>query len=69
MKPPSDLDVGLQDGTEDGEYLDLLERALADVLGIPVDRVSIKAKTGEQIESIGRGEALACEAVVLLARS
>ena len=33
LKPPSDLDVGLGDGTEDGEYLDLLERALADVLG------------------------------------
>jgi acetoin utilization deacetylase AcuC-like enzyme len=35
VKPPSDLDVGLQDGTEDGQYLDLLERALADVLGEP----------------------------------
>jgi acetoin utilization deacetylase AcuC-like enzyme len=35
VKPPSDLDVGLQDGTEDGEYLDLLEKALADVLGEP----------------------------------
>jgi acetoin utilization deacetylase AcuC-like enzyme len=32
-KPPSDLDVALQDGTEDGEYLGLLETALADVFG------------------------------------
>ena len=50
-------------------HIDGMRTTLADVLGIPVDRVSIKAKTGEQIESIGRGEALACEAVVLLARS
>jgi len=32
-KPPSNLDVALQDGTEDGEYLGLLETALADVFG------------------------------------
>jgi acetoin utilization deacetylase AcuC-like enzyme len=32
-KPPSDLDIGLEDGTQDAEYLDLLEGALGDVLG------------------------------------
>lgn len=31
-KPPSDLDVGLEDGTGDAEYLALLERHLPDVL-------------------------------------
>ncbi len=50
-------------------HIDKMRAGLADALGIPVDRISIKAKTGERIESIGRGEALACEAVVLLARS
>ncbi len=49
-------------------HIDGMRAKLADVLGIHVDCVSIKAKTGERIEAIGRGEALACEAVVLLAR-
>ena len=31
-KPPSDLDIGLADGTGDAEYLTLLERHLADLL-------------------------------------
>ena len=31
-KPPSDLDVGLEDGTGDAEYLALLERHLPDIL-------------------------------------
>ncbi|HVH68327.1 MAG TPA: histone deacetylase [Gemmatimonadales bacterium] len=31
-KPPSDLDIGLEDGTGDGEYLALLERHLPDLL-------------------------------------
>jgi len=35
LKPPSDLDIALEDGTEDDEYLDLLGRALGDVLGGP----------------------------------
>jgi acetoin utilization deacetylase AcuC-like enzyme len=29
-KPPSDLDINLDDGTADGEYLELLDKALAD---------------------------------------
>jgi len=31
-KPPSDLDIGLDDGTRDDEYLTLLERHLAEIL-------------------------------------
>jgi acetoin utilization deacetylase AcuC-like enzyme len=31
-KPPSDLDLGLEDGVEDEEYLGLLERHLPDIL-------------------------------------
>lgn len=31
-KPPSDLDIGLADGTADGEYLLVLENALADLV-------------------------------------
>ncbi len=32
-KPPSDLDLGLEDGTGDAEYLALLEQHLPDILG------------------------------------
>jgi 2-C-methyl-D-erythritol 2,4-cyclodiphosphate synthase len=39
---------------------------LAAVLGVGLDRVSIKAKTCEGLGAIGRGEAIAAQAVVLL---
>jgi 2-C-methyl-D-erythritol 2,4-cyclodiphosphate synthase len=39
---------------------------LADLLGVPADAVSVKAKTGEKVGHIGRGEALGCHAVVLI---
>ena len=40
---------------------------LAALLGIPVGQVNVKAKTGEHVGHVGRGEAMACHAVVLLA--
>ena len=39
---------------------------LAKILGIPLDHVSIKSKTGEQIGPIGQNKAIACEAIILL---
>jgi len=39
---------------------------LARLLGLPESDVNIKAKTGEHVGPIGRAEAIACEAVVLL---
>jgi 2-C-methyl-D-erythritol 2,4-cyclodiphosphate synthase len=45
---------------------DIRER-LAQVLGVPVDRVSVKAKTNEGVDAVGRGEAIAAHAVALLA--
>jgi 2-C-methyl-D-erythritol 2,4-cyclodiphosphate synthase len=39
---------------------------LARLLGLPQGAVNVKAKTGEQVGPIGRGEAIACEAVVLI---
>jgi 2-C-methyl-D-erythritol 2,4-cyclodiphosphate synthase len=41
---------------------------LAGLLGITIDAVSVKAKTGEQVGHIGRGEAVGCHAVVLIER-
>ena len=39
---------------------------LAAVLGVDVDRISVKAKTGEGLDAVGRGEAVAVHAVALL---
>jgi 2-C-methyl-D-erythritol 2,4-cyclodiphosphate synthase len=41
---------------------------LAGALGLDVERVSVKGKTNEGMGWVGRGEGLACIAVVTLAR-
>ncbi|MEZ0227286.1 MAG: 2-C-methyl-D-erythritol 4-phosphate cytidylyltransferase, partial [Planctomycetota bacterium] len=43
-----------------------LRAALASALSLPEARVNIKAKTNEGLDAIGRGEAIAVDAVVLL---
>jgi 2-C-methyl-D-erythritol 2,4-cyclodiphosphate synthase len=40
--------------------------SLAKLLGVPTDAVNVKAKTGEKVGHIGRGEAIAAHAVVLI---
>lgn len=50
-------------------YIQAMRERLASVLGIHVDRVSVKAKTNEGLESVGRGEAIAAQAMALLARA
>jgi 2-C-methyl-D-erythritol 2,4-cyclodiphosphate synthase len=39
---------------------------IAALLRLPADSVNVKAKTGEQVGHIGRGEAIGCHAVVLI---
>jgi 2-C-methyl-D-erythritol 2,4-cyclodiphosphate synthase len=39
---------------------------LAKMLGLDVDAVNVKAKTGEKVGSIGRGEAIGCQVAVLI---
>lgn len=43
-----------------------LTRSVAAILGIPAERVNIKAKTGEHVGPIGRGEAISADAIVLV---
>lgn len=43
-----------------------IRRSLADLLGVPIERVNVKAKTGESVGPIGRFEAIAAEAVMLV---
>ena len=45
-----------------------IRQNIARLLGMTVDDVNVKAKTGEQVGHIGRGEAIGCHAVVLIDR-
>jgi 2-C-methyl-D-erythritol 2,4-cyclodiphosphate synthase len=50
-------------------YLDEIRRQLAAALEIAVERVSVKGKTNEGVDAVGRGEAIAAHAVALLCRA
>jgi 2-C-methyl-D-erythritol 2,4-cyclodiphosphate synthase len=45
-----------------------IRESLARLLGVALDAVNVKAKTGEKVGHIGRGEAIGCHAVVLVER-
>ena len=45
-----------------------MRRNLAQMLGLPIEAVSIKAKTNEGLGDIGAGRAVACHAIVGLAQ-
>lgn len=51
-----------------GPHRDAIQSRLAEALGIDADRVSVKAKTNEGVDAVGRGEAIAAHAVALLTR-
>ena len=47
-------------------YLDAMRANLAAALGVDAGAVSVKGKTNEGVDSMGRGESMACHAVALL---
>ncbi|HKS41521.1 MAG TPA: 2-C-methyl-D-erythritol 2,4-cyclodiphosphate synthase [Blastocatellia bacterium] len=47
-------------------HIQAMRERLAVVLQVDVDCVSVKAKTNEGLESVGRGEAMAAHAIALL---
>ena len=49
-----------------GERKKEMRRNIACLLDLPRCRVNVKARTGEKVGPIGRGEAIAAQAVVLL---
>ena len=49
-------------------YKPAIRQRLAELLGLTVEAVNVKAKTGEQVGPIGREEAMAADAIVLLER-
>jgi 2-C-methyl-D-erythritol 4-phosphate cytidylyltransferase/2-C-methyl-D-erythritol 2,4-cyclodiphosphate synthase len=50
-------------------HAEAIRRGLAAALGISIENVSVKGKTNEGIDAIGRGEAIAAHAVALLRRT
>jgi 2-C-methyl-D-erythritol 2,4-cyclodiphosphate synthase len=50
-------------------YVQTMRENLASVLQIDLDQVNIKAKTNEGLESLGRGEAIAAQAIGMLITS
>jgi 2-C-methyl-D-erythritol 4-phosphate cytidylyltransferase/2-C-methyl-D-erythritol 2,4-cyclodiphosphate synthase len=50
-------------------YLDGMRANLARALQVEVAQVSVKGKTNEQVDSMGRGASMACHAVALVARA
>ncbi len=51
-----------------GPHREALQSSLANLLELPVDRVSIKAKTAERLGPVGSGDCLDVQVVALLAR-
>jgi 2-C-methyl-D-erythritol 4-phosphate cytidylyltransferase/2-C-methyl-D-erythritol 2,4-cyclodiphosphate synthase len=47
-------------------YVDAMRAAVAGAIGVDISRVSIKGKTNEGVDAVGRGEAIAAHAVALL---
>ncbi len=49
-------------------HIDSMRQQLASVLSISIDQISVKAKTNEGLDSVGRNEAIAAQAIVLIQR-
>lgn len=47
-------------------YKDAIRRRIAELLGVQIDQVGLKAKTGEEVGPVGREEAIMAQTVVSL---
>jgi len=47
-------------------YINLMRERLSEILQIDKEKISVKAKTNEQLDAIGKGEAIAAQAIVLV---
>jgi len=47
-------------------HIPKMRKKLAAALGIEVEQISVKAKTGEGVDAVGRGEAVRADAMALL---
>lgn len=51
------------------EHIDTMRENLAKTLNVEIGSMSVKAKTGEGMDAVGRGEAVSAQAVVLLEKT
>jgi 2-C-methyl-D-erythritol 4-phosphate cytidylyltransferase / 2-C-methyl-D-erythritol 2,4-cyclodiphosphate synthase len=51
------------------DHIDAMRAAMANAIGVAVDRVSVKGKTNEGMDAVGRGEAIAAHAIALVRSS
>lgn len=49
-------------------YIDLMRAEISKILDLDISNISIKATTYEKMDAIGRGEAIACDSVVMLVK-
>jgi len=49
-----------------GPHFPKMRAALAKSLGVPPEKIHLKAKTNEGVDAVGRGEAIACHVVATL---
>ena len=47
-------------------HIPLMRKKIARALGLKLEHVNVKAKTGEGVDAVGRGEAIRADAVALL---
>ncbi len=51
-----------------GPHLPKMREALARALGVPTEKIHLKAKTNEGVDAVGRGEAIAAQVVATISR-
>jgi 2-C-methyl-D-erythritol 2,4-cyclodiphosphate synthase len=49
-----------------GPHFPKMREALGRALGVPPDKIHLKAKTNEGVDAVGRGEAIACHVIATL---
>jgi 2-C-methyl-D-erythritol 2,4-cyclodiphosphate synthase len=47
-------------------HIDSMRSSLSEILNIDIVKISVKTKTNEQLDAIGRGEAIAAQAIVMI---
>jgi 2-C-methyl-D-erythritol 2,4-cyclodiphosphate synthase len=52
-----------------GHHKDAMRMRIAELLDIPAHNIGVKAKTGEGVDAVGRGEAVAAQCVALIERT
>jgi 2-C-methyl-D-erythritol 2,4-cyclodiphosphate synthase len=47
-------------------YKEAIRRRIGELLSLPADRIGLKAKTGEGVDAVGRGEAISAQCIALV---